>query len=185
MVTGTASVPAAEPAAGTGVPVPAAEVASRVVDPEMPMLTLAELGVLRSVQVHGEHRDEVTVLITPTYTGCPAVEEMRHDLHSALTGAGYRRVQVRTVLSPPWSTDRISEAGLRKLAEAGIAPPGRIGPRPGGPVPLTLAPPPARVSCPRCGAEVTEQLSGFGPTACTALRRCTSCLEPFQHMKEI
>lgn len=160
----------------------AAEVVATVVDPEMPMLTLDDLGVIRGVRVDG---DAVTVTITPTYSGCPAIEEMRHDLVTALTGAGYARAEVRTVFSPAWSTDWISDDGRRKLAEAGIAPPGRIGPRSTGPIPLTLTAPAAAVRCPQCGAPVTEEISRFGPTACTALRRCTSCREPFEHMKEL
>lgn len=157
-------------------------VVAGVVDPEMPMLTLDDLGVVRSVDVDG---DAVTVTITPTYSGCPAIEEMRHDLSAALTGAGYARVEVRTVLSPAWSTDWISDDGRRKLAEAGVAPPGRTRPRVVGPIPLTLAAPSAAVPCPHCGAPTTDELSRFGPTACTALRRCPTCREPFEHMKEI
>lgn len=157
-------------------------VVAQVVDPEMPMLTLDDLGVVRVVLVDG---DAVTVTITPTYTGCPAIEIMRDDLTAALTEAGYGHVEVRTVFSPPWSTDWISPDGLRKLAEAGIAPPGRVGPRPSGPIPLNLGPPSTAVRCPRCGAPATEEFSRFGPTACTALRRCPSCQEPFEHMKEI
>jgi ring-1,2-phenylacetyl-CoA epoxidase subunit PaaD len=110
---------------------------------------------------------------------------MRADLAAALEGAGFGRVEVRTVFSPPWSTDWISSDGRRKLAEAGIAPPDRVGPRGAGPVPLSLAAPSTAVRCPNCGAPATEELSRFGPTACTALRRCPSCLEPFEHMKEI
>lgn len=160
----------------------AREIVARVVDPEMPMLTLDDLGVVRGVEVDG---DAVLVTITPTYSGCPAVEEMRHDLRTALTGAGYSRVEVRTVFSPAWSTDWISDDGRRKLAEAGIAPPGRVGPRAVGPVPLTLTPPSSAVRCPHCGAATTDELSRFGPTACTALRRCRSCREPFEHVKEM
>jgi ring-1,2-phenylacetyl-CoA epoxidase subunit PaaD len=151
------------------------EALARVVDPELPMLTLDDLGVIRSVE---ETPEGVTVTITPTYSGCPALQVMRDDIRAAL--AGYGTVVVRTVLSPAWSTDWISEAGRRKLAEAGIAPPGSA---PRGPIPLLLTAP--RVRCPRCGEPVTEELSRFGPTACTALRRCPACREPFEHMKEI
>lgn len=160
----------------------AREIVAGVVDPEMPMVTLDDLGVVRGVDVE---RDTVLVTITPTYTGCPAIEEMRHDLRTALTAAGYASVEVRTVFSPAWSTDWISDDGRRKLAEAGIAPPGRAAPRPAGPIPLTLTPPSSAVRCPHCGSPATEELSRFGPTACTALRRCRACREPFEHMKEI
>jgi len=164
----------------------AREVVARVVDPEMPMLTLDDLGVVRGVDVVGDvEGDAVLVTITPTYSGCPAIAEMRDDLSAALTAAGYASVEVRTVFSPAWSTDWISVDGLRKLAEAGIAPPGRTPPRTAGPIPLTLGPPSSAVRCPHCGAAATEELSRFGPTACTALRRCPACREPFEHMKEI
>jgi ring-1,2-phenylacetyl-CoA epoxidase subunit PaaD len=160
----------------------ARDVVARVVDPEMPMLTLDDLGVIRSVE---ERPDGVTVTITPTYSGCPAIEAMRDDIRAALTDAGYGPVEVRTVLAPAWSTDWISEAGRRKLTEAGVAPPAHVGPRGSGPIPLTLAPPSVTVRCPRCGSPATEELSRFGPTACTALRRCGDCREPFEHVKEI
>ncbi|MDD7934410.1 phenylacetate-CoA oxygenase subunit PaaJ [Actinomycetospora straminea] len=158
--------------------------AESVVDPEMPMLTLADLGVLRGVETGAD--GTVVVTLTPTYSGCPALDEMRHDLRCALTDAGYDKVDVRTTFSPPWSTDWISDDGRRKLAEAGVAPPDRLGPRPAsGPVPLTLHAPSRVVACPQCGAVDTEETSRFGPTACTALRRCRSCGEPFEHVKEI
>ncbi|WP_328302914.1 1,2-phenylacetyl-CoA epoxidase subunit PaaD [Actinomycetospora sp. NBC_00405] len=164
--------------------VDAREAAERVVDPEMPMLTLADLGVLRGVETAGD--GTVVVTLTPTYSGCPALEAMRDDLRAALQDAGYDAVEVRTTFSPPWSTDWISDEGRRKLAEAGVAPPDRIGPKAAGaPIPLTLAPPSQTVACPQCGAADTEEVSRFGPTACTALRRCRSCAEPFEHVKEI
>lgn len=160
----------------------AREVAEGVLDPELPVLTLADLGVLREVT---ESAGRVVVTITPTYSGCPAIEEMRRDLRTSLVDAGYRDVEVRTVLAPPWTTDWISEAGRRKLAEHGIAPPARIGPRPAGPVPLNLTPPASRVACPHCGSADTTELSRFSATACRALRRCESCREPFEHVKEL
>ncbi|WP_209623096.1 1,2-phenylacetyl-CoA epoxidase subunit PaaD [Saccharothrix coeruleofusca] len=160
----------------------ALEVAARVRDPELPVLTLADLGVLREVV---ERDGRVVVTITPTYSGCPAVEEMGADLRRALRRAGFAEVEVRTSLHPAWTTDWITEDGLRKLREAGIAPPSRLGPRAAGPVPLNLAPPSRRVPCPRCGSPRTTELSRFGATACKALRRCEDCAEPFEHVKEI
>ena len=152
-------------------------IAETVVDPELPMLTLADLGVLRSVE---EHDDRVVVAITPTYVGCPALEAMRADLTSALRSAGFGEVEVRTELSPAWSSDWISPAGKAKLAAAGIAPPG---PAPLGPVPLTLTPRASAVRCPQCGSDDMEVLSEFGSTACKALWRCTDCREPFDYFK--
>ncbi|SFS39066.1 1,2-phenylacetyl-CoA epoxidase subunit PaaD [Saccharopolyspora flava] len=162
--------------------VTARAIAETVCDPELPMLTLADLGVLREVS---EHDGAVKVSITPTYTGCPAMDTMRDDLVHALREAGYDDVEVRTVLNPPWSTDWISERGRRKLAEAGIAPPAGAPSAKPGPVPLTLLPPDREVPCPRCGAPDTELLSEFGATACKSMRRCRSCAEPFEHVKEI
>ena len=157
-------------------------VAETVTDPELPMLTLSDLGVLRDVRVE---RGTVVVEITPTYTGCPAMGIMRADLVHALHGAGFPEVDVRTVLSPPWSTDWITADGRRKLVEAGIAPPGAAPVREAGPVPLSLGPTWRTAECPLCGSPDTEELSEFGATACKALRRCRSCREPFEHVKEI
>lgn len=162
--------------------VTARAVAETVRDPELPMLTLADLGVLREVSEQG---GAVKVSITPTYSGCPAMDTMRDDLVHALLGAGFARVEVSTVLQPPWSSDWISEQGRRKLAEAGIAPPGGVLARGPGPVPLSLHPPERKVPCPRCGEADTELLSEFGATGCKAMRRCRSCAEPFEHVKEI
>ncbi len=158
-------------------------VAETVTDPELPMLTLADLGVLRDVRT--EDDGTVVVEITPTYSGCPAMGVMRADLLLALHRAGFPRVDVRTVLSPAWSTDWISEEGRRKLAAGGIAPPGRAPVRPAGPVPLQLGPTRRTATCPQCGSPDTEELSEFSATACKALRRCRSCGEPFEHVKEI
>jgi ring-1,2-phenylacetyl-CoA epoxidase subunit PaaD len=157
-------------------------VAGSVPDPELPVLTLADLGVLRGVAVDGER---VTVTITPTYSGCPALAAMRAELRARLHAAGWHDVQVRTELAPPWSTDLITERGRRALSEYGIAPPGPAPHRPAGPVPLTLVRPHRTVACPRCGSTDTVETSEFGPTACTALRRCASCSEPFEHVKEL
>jgi ring-1,2-phenylacetyl-CoA epoxidase subunit PaaD len=153
-------------------------IAEQVLDPELPVLTLADLGVLRDVQEQG---GTVTVTITPTYSGCPALDEMRADLRRKLTDAGYERVEIRTALAPAWTTDWISADGRRKLTEHGIAPPQRKA----GPVTLNLAPPAAKVRCPRCGSMNTTELSRFSSTACKALRRCVDCREPFEHVKEI
>jgi ring-1,2-phenylacetyl-CoA epoxidase subunit PaaD len=158
-------------------------VAESVTDPELPMISLADLGVLRDVRI--ERDGTVVVEITPTYTGCPAMGVMRADLVHALHEAGFAAVDVRTVLAPAWSTDWITAAGRRKLLEAGIAPPGPAPVRSEGPVPLLLGETRRTASCPVCGSADTEQLSEFSATACTALRRCRSCREPFEHLKEI
>ena len=161
----------------------AAQVAAEVTDPELPFLTLAELGILREVRETG---DGVEVTITPTYSGCPAMDAIRADLLRALRRAGYERAQVRTLLAPAWTTDWISEEGRAKLAAAGIAPPGPAPRRvAGGPVPLTLGVRDESVACPRCGEAETERLAAFGATACRELRRCRACREPFEHVKEI
>jgi ring-1,2-phenylacetyl-CoA epoxidase subunit PaaD len=157
-------------------------VAETVTDPELPMVTLADLGVLRDVRIDD---GTVVVEITPTYTGCPAMGVMRADLLLALHEAGFDDVDVRTVLSPAWSTDRITEEGRRKLATAGIAPPGPAPARDAEPIPLRLGPTRRAADCPLCGSPDTEEISEFGATACTALRRCRACLEPFEHVKEI
>lgn len=159
----------------------ARRVAEGVADPELPMLTLADLGVLREVAVDGE---QVTVTITPTWSGCPALDAMRADLDMVLRDAGFTDVVVRTAYSPAWSTDDISAAGRAKLAAAGIAPPGAA-PRGGAPVLVDLGPTVRTIACPRCGSTDTDETSRFGPTACTALRRCRSCDEPFPRFKEL
>jgi ring-1,2-phenylacetyl-CoA epoxidase subunit PaaD len=147
--------------------------AAAVVDPEIRVVTIADLGILRDVSVDG---DKVTVTITPTYSGCPAMDAIRSDIRRALGSAGWTDVEVKTVLRPAWSTDRITPAGRDKLAAAGIAPPGPSR----GPMSLRLS-----VRCPQCGSPDTEELSHFGSTACKALWRCRACAEPFDHVKAL
>jgi ring-1,2-phenylacetyl-CoA epoxidase subunit PaaD len=160
----------------------AAAVVGSVADPELPVVTIGELGIVREVR---ETADGVLVAITPTYSGCPAMETIRDDIVAALRGAGFERVDVRTVLMPPWTTDWISSSGRAKLAAAGISPPGAAPKRAAGPVPLRLGLGRGGVACPRCGHGETEQLAAFSATACKELRRCPACREPFEHVKEI
>jgi ring-1,2-phenylacetyl-CoA epoxidase subunit PaaD len=160
----------------------AREVAGLVPDPELPMLTLGDLGILRGVTADGAR---VVVSLAPTYTGCPALREMQQDVSARLAAAGFGDVEVRTVLSPPWSTDWITAEGRRKLAAAGIAPPGPAPRRAGGPVPLTLTVGRSGVTCPACGSSDTGLTAAFSSTACKDLYRCRACSEPFEHVKEI
>lgn len=157
------------------------QAAARVVDPELPMLTLVDLGVLREVETDDD--GTVVAAITPTYSGCPAMATMREDLVRALRVAGFR-ARVRVVLDPPWTTDWITSRGRAALAEAGISPPGPA-PHHDGPVALQLLPTRREVACPRCGADDVAVVSEFGSTACKAQYRCRACWEPFDHVKEI
>jgi ring-1,2-phenylacetyl-CoA epoxidase subunit PaaD len=147
-------------------------VLAQVHDPEIPVITIEDLGVLRDVQVEGER---VVVTITPTYSGCPAMQEIEADVRTALAG---HDVEVRTVLSPAWTTDWMTERGRAALQAYGIAPPER---RPAGPVLVQLGPP--RLTCPQCGSGDTEELTRFGSTSCKAMWRCRSCREPFDHFR--
>lgn len=139
------------------------------------MLTIEDLGVLRAVEVDGAR---VQVDITPTYSGCPAMDTIRDDVILALTAAGYDEVEVRLVLSPAWTTDWMSDAGKSKLEEYGIAPPSGRAAVSTGPIRLSLS-----VRCPRCGSLDTREVSHFGSTSCKALFECRACLEPFDHFK--
>jgi len=153
------------------------EVAAQVLDPELRVVTIEELGILRAVDQ--DESGAVRVTITPTYSGCPAMDLIRADLRSALARGGYPAAQVVTVLRPAWSTDLISESGRAKLAAAGIAPPPAVR---SGPVPVPVR---LSVRCPRCSSPDTEELSRFSSTACKALWRCRTCAEPFERVKPL
>ncbi len=136
------------------------EVLKSVPDPEIPAVSVVDLGIVREVR-------DGRVIITPTYTGCPATLAIEQSIRLALDEAGYRDVGIETVISPPWTTEWISDEGRRKLDEYGIAPP-------------SLA---AQAQCPRCGSGDTVEISRFGSTPCKAQWRCTACLEPFDRFK--
>lgn len=160
------------------------EIVASVPDPEIPVVTIAELGILRSVD---ERDGRVTVTITPTYSGCPALEQIAGDIVAALDAGGHRDVAVNVALSPAWTTDWITPQGRSKLRAFGIAPPPEAAT---AAVPLMLsatrlsasAPSPA---CPQCDSTDTEELSRFGSTACKSLHRCRTCREPFDHFKAL
>src|ERR1041385_7417185 len=149
------------------------DAAAKVVDPEIPVLTIADLGVLREVTVNDGC---VEVAITPTYSGCPAMNMIALEIELALQREGLTPAKVRTVLSPAWTTDWLSEDGRRKLKEYGIAPPQKGSGRRALFGEQTVA-------CPQCGSDDTELLSEFGSTSCKALWRCRSCREPFDYFK--
>jgi ring-1,2-phenylacetyl-CoA epoxidase subunit PaaD len=147
--------------------------AAGVVDPEIPVLTIEDLGILRDIRLDGE---TIEVAITPTYTGCPAMNMIALEIETALAAAGLAPVRVRLVMSPAWTTDWMSEAGRQKLRDYGIAPP-----PPGSGRRALFGE--ARVVCPRCGSSRTETISEFGSTACKSLHRCLDCREPFDAFK--
>lgn len=151
-------------------------VAAAVTDPEVPVLTIEDLGVLRSVDV--DEHGAVDVVLTPTYSGCPAIDQMRDDVLLALTAEGFDTVRVRFALSPAWTTDWMSEVGKQKLVRYGIAPPNGRAAHASGPVRLSVA-----VKCPRCDSLDTREVARFGSTSCKALYECRSCLEPFDFFK--
>ena len=140
-------------------------IAAQIPDPEIPVITISDLGILRDVR---SEEGTLIVSIIPTYSGCPAMDVISSDIRAALEGAGFTKTRVETLMSPAWSTDLMSDEGRQKLKEFGIAPPQDN----------ALAPP-----CPLCGSDQTEKLSQFGSTACKALWRCTSCREPFDYFK--
>lgn len=157
----------------------ARELAEGVPDPELPAITIGDLGIVRAIRVEGQ---AVEVDITPTYTGCPAMVEIGRDIANRLESGGFGPVRVRAVLDPPWTTDWISSRGREKLASAGIAPPGPASANNSMPIAFTRA---ASVCCPQCGSPRTARTAAFGASACRDLHRCLDCLEPFEHMKEI
>jgi len=151
------------------------DVVATVVDPEVPVLTIADLGVLRAVRREGS---SVVVTITPTYSGCPAVDAISADVVQALRDAGHPDARVDVALAPAWTSDWMSEEGRRKLAEYGIAPPRRR--VVDGVITLGLG-----VACPRCGSHHVRAVSHYGSTACKALYVCQRCQEPFDHFKDL
>ena len=146
------------------------ELLSSVCDPEIPVLTLQDLGVLRDISVDG---DEIKVTITPTYAGCPAMDTMRADIETTLAQAGIEHVTVQQSLSPAWTTDWMSENGREKLRAYGIAPP----------VNTTCGQATGTIECPQCGSSDVKRISEFGSTACKALYQCQDCREPFDYFK--
>lgn len=168
------------------------DIAATVCDPEIPVLTVADLGILRNVELLPATAEAETaaddagtapavrVTITPTYSGCPAMDAIRDDLKTAFAAEGYASVDVDLVLSPAWTTDWMTEAGKAKLEEYGIAPPSghSNAARHAGPVRLSLA-----VKCPQCSSLHTKELTRFGSTSCKALYVCQDCKEPFDYFK--
>lgn len=163
----------------------AREVVSAVPDPEMPYVTLGDLGVVGAVRVD-EDALAVHVELTPTYLGCPATEVIQNEVKAALLDAGWRSVAIELRFNPPWTPERITQQGRAKLAAEGIAPPASRDGSKGtdsAPVFVTLGRAPAEVRCPHCGAAQTDLISAFGPAPCQELRRCATCREPFPAIK--
>lgn len=151
------------------------DLAAEVPDPEVPVLTIADLGVLRAASFEG---GVARVIITPTYSGCPAIDQMRDDVRSRLRDAGYPSVEVSVTLSPAWTTDWMSDEGKEKLERYGIAPPRVLSGELRGPIPVSIG-----VKCPRCHSLRTREVARFGSTSCKSLFECLACLEPFDYFK--
>jgi len=154
------------------------ETLATVMDPEVPVISVVELGIIRDVDVADDH---VTVTVTPTYSGCPAMHEIEDDIRTALLGAGAGQVTVRMTFAPAWTTDWIGAEAREKLRAYGIAPPGRA--EQGGLITLTRRQIP--VQCPFCGSADTRLQSEFGSTACKAIHVCNACRQPFDEFKAI
>lgn len=159
-----------------------------VPDPEIPVVSIRDLGILRDVAL-ADDGTTIEAVITPTYSGCPAMSQIEEDVGRALQAAGLGPWRVRTVLAPAWTTDWITEAGRASLRAYGIAPPGQCAPgpsRPGAAQPLRFVPraaQPVAIACPHCGSRHTQEVSRFASTACKALYRCLDCREPFDYFK--
>ena len=151
------------------------ELLDNVKDPEVPVINVLELGVVRTVEV--EPSGKAIITITPTYTGCPAMDVMAADIKKELLDAGVPEVEVKLILAPAWSTDQITDEGKRKLREYGIAPPEKT-----GDIRALKGEQPV-VACPQCNSTNTVMLSLYGSTACKALWKCNDCLEPFDQFK--
>ena len=158
------------------------DVLSSVLDPEVPALSLRDLGIVRDVREQGARLD---VVLTPTYSGCPATEVISQSVVDAITAAGLGPVSITMQRAPAWTTDWISDDGRRKLREYGIAPPGPVAAGAGVPIRLVGRRAAPAIACPRCNSLQTERLSAFGSTACKALYRCVSCREPFEPFKPL
>ena len=148
---------------------------AQVTDPEIPVVSIRDLGILRNISLDG---GQVTVTITTTYSGCPAMSTIKADIRQTLSQAGYENVQVKQSLSPAWTTDWMTAQGREKLREYGIAPPQKSNEGH-----CAMISPGTAVVCPQCGSERTECISEFGSTACKALYRCLDCAEPFDYFK--
>jgi ring-1,2-phenylacetyl-CoA epoxidase subunit PaaD len=158
------------------------QVLGGVLDPEVPALSVCDLGIVRDVIDHGA---ELEVVLTPTYSGCPATEAIERDVLCAIEAEGLGPVRASLRRAPAWTTDWISDEGKRKLREYGIAPP-HLTPTPAGVQGIQFfRRKPEAIPCPHCGSSHTERLSAFGSTACKALYRCLACREPFEHFKSI
>ena len=155
----------------------------RVLDPEVPVVSVRDLGIVRDVVESDD--GGMTVVVTPTYSGCPATEVIEESIVAALEGAGLGPVRVEMRRAPAWTTDWMSEKGRRKLRDYGIAPPGPVVAPATAPLRFVPRPKPKALACPRCESLQTERLSAFGATACKALWRCLACGEPFEHFKPI
>ena len=175
-------IPAAQPAASARVAA-VWEVLAGVPDPEVPAVSVCDLGIVRDVV---EHADGVEIILTPTYSGCPATEAIEQDVLAAVRTAGLGPVRVSLQRSPAWTTDWISAQGRAKLLAYGIVPPGPVAADTA--VAMRFIPrarAAAALNCPRCGSAATQQLSAFGSTACKSLYRCITCREPFEHFKAL